>query len=488
MVSLASHESTLRLLIERLRWPVRVVRWKTAQQYAALMSKGSQQSRMARGVYFEWLNARELESEVISGLAVLQCMDAADLPEFSLVRNSISAPSILADEILQSLYGVGNIRGGWAKRHSGPPPASFEQAKYFRENITGHIPGHLSFRFRRIQAGTGFPLMRQWAFEWKSLMDATKSPHSSFPYYFLDHVEHRRGISGQFSLRQCDVYRSSFLRTIAYAVDRGMPMDLAQDIATETLLVNEDFVKLKTVERPAWLGDDPERCTREGASLEDECRDILRKAAAESISVVNLKSPVSRDVEKYGELRLSAVLATQDFTVVEDNPEAYFDREWWKLGDSSSLNHELPVRDVPDIDKPGRTGHCRPLTVEVWPAPNGFWHNDFFHTGIATPASYLCDPTPRVECHGTSLQFLSGTQSVGSWIVWNDQWSNVYPNEGHPRCGMLTTIAPSLIDEAATRYGLRLGWIAELRTWRSKNDYDNYEMSRRIIFFWDCPA
>ena len=40
MVPLVETESSLRMLVERLNWPVRLVRWQIARQLGALLSSG----------------------------------------------------------------------------------------------------------------------------------------------------------------------------------------------------------------------------------------------------------------------------------------------------------------------------------------------------------------------------------------------------------------------------------------------------------------
>jgi hypothetical protein len=483
MVSLATRESTLRMLVERLRWPVRMVRWRAAQEYASLIAN-RRQRKAALGVYLDWLANRQLENEVISGLAVLQCLEEGDLPDFGAVSSNINAPSVLADVVLQTLYGRGKTRGDWERRHSGAAPPSFKPDTYFTDHKTAHIPGHLSHQFESLERCTGFPLIRQWAFEWTQLTNITKSPTSDFPYFFVDISEHRRGINGQFSQRQCDVYRSAFLRTIAFAVERGMPMTFAEQLSTETVAVNVDFVKLKPTMRPTWLRNFPERCVLPDVSLEVECRNILAGATANGLFAANLKVPISLDVEKYGELRLSAVLATPDFDVIEDDSDAYFWRDLWEVGETTSFNRVLPKTVPEDSSKPGKTGSCRLLTLEVWPLPSGFWHNDYFHTGVSVPAPHLASPTPSVECSARSLKFLSAGKLLGEWVVWHDHWSTIYPDAGHPRCGMMTTIEPTTVANAEAAQNLKLGWIAELKTWRAKNDYDKLELARSISFFW----
>jgi hypothetical protein len=484
MVSLATHESTLRMLIERVRWPVRMVRWRTAQEYASLIASKSQR-KAALGVYFEWLAARQLESEVISGLAILQCLEERDLPDYGAVNKSINASSVLADVVLQSLYGLGKAHSGWESRYSGDAPPSFEPDRYFTDHKLAQIPGHLSHALERLEQRTGVPLMKQWAFEWKGLMDATQSPASGFPYFFLDNVDYKNGINGQFSQRQCDIYRSAFLRTIAFAVQKGMPRTFAAGLSTETISVNNDFVKLQPVARPNWLNDFPERCVAPAASLESECRRIIAVANSNGVFAANLKIPISWQVEKYGELQLNAVLATPDFQILEDDADVYRRRDLWMLGELASFNCLLPEKSPSELTHPGRVGICQPLTLEVWPYPSGFWHNDYFQRGISMPAPYLANPLPSVVCHMHSLEIQSAGKALGEWAVWHDHWSTLYPDSGNPRCGMITTVDRDAVTAAEANQNLKLGWIAELKVWRAKTYYEKLELSRKICFFWD---
>src|SRR6266446_6476031 len=134
MVSLASADvSTMRMLIERVRWPVRMVRWRAAKEFGALLSSDAH-SKNARDVYLDWISTREFESEVVSALAVLLCTKDDGLPSFGAVSGYLSRPSILADMMLQFIYGKGKTKGCWENAHSGPVPDSFRSEIYFENH------------------------------------------------------------------------------------------------------------------------------------------------------------------------------------------------------------------------------------------------------------------------------------------------------------------------------------------------------------------
>jgi hypothetical protein len=140
MASVASSiDSTLLVLLERLNWPVRMVRLVTAREYAALLASPVY-GKKAAAAYLRWLARRELESQVATGLAVLLCTAKEGLPSFLDVRKAIRQPSIITDMLLQHIYGFGNIKGEWSAAHSGVAPEDFDPDKYFEDHKTMYVP------------------------------------------------------------------------------------------------------------------------------------------------------------------------------------------------------------------------------------------------------------------------------------------------------------------------------------------------------------
>jgi hypothetical protein len=207
-------EHVMRVLLERLNWPVRFVRWRAAKEYADLLS--SPQRKVATRVYLDWLKNRKLESEVVSGLSILLGMEPGSLPRAEEVKANIHKSSILADFLFQRVYH--KVLGGWVTANSGAAPRDYEPDKYFDEHKGQFVPLLLYNEFKRLEEDHGLPFIQQWAYEWRKVMNETGSPHSSFPYHFMDAAKSRAGIVGQFSQAQCSVYRSAYLRTLSFAV------------------------------------------------------------------------------------------------------------------------------------------------------------------------------------------------------------------------------------------------------------------------------
>jgi hypothetical protein len=487
MASVAhSHtESTLRMLLERLNWPVRFTRWLAAREFGELLASSTYNKR-ATAAYLKWLEARQFESQVASGLAVLFCTPERGVPLFSDVCAHINRPSIIADVMLQHIYGFGRRREGWQNAHSGLAPASFKPGIYFDDHKGAHIPRIFVDYVETLERNTGFPFMQQWGYEWRSLMDATGSPHSGFPYYFIGSRLQRSGIMGQFSQTQCDVYRSAYLRTLAFAVSRGMSLGDAVYRSLLCLPLNRDLSELRPIQRPRWLRDIPEQCCEPNSALEPLVRELIdTRNGQESMRPVHLAIPIRASLYEFADLSVSAIMVTDDF-VPDPNDEHYFDQHTgWILPDRISFRGEMPEKDPAHFRFRGQEGWSLPICLSLWPDPAGFWHNDYFSLGLALPATYNFPRIPVIECADGSIHVDAGSERVGRSSIWHDHWTPLYPPGGNTRCGLLTEMRMLELEQSLTNYDMKLGWVVQLRLWTRKTDYGEYELTERREFFRD---
>lgn len=489
MASVASShtDSTLRMLLERLTWPVRFTRWLAAREFGELLASGTYNKR-ATATYLKWLEARQFESQVASGLAVLYCTPEAGLPSFSDVCAHINRPSIIADVMLQHVYGFGRTKRGWQNAHSGLAPTSFKPGIYFDDNKGAQVPQIFVNYIRNLERDTGFPFMQQWAYEWQKLMDATGSPYSDFPYYFIPSRLQRSGIMGQFSQTQCDVYRSAYLRTLAFAVSQGMSLGDAIFRASLCIPLNRELSRLRPIERPAWLGNIPEQCCAPNSPLERLARELINATKArDGVRLVNLTTPINASLYEFGDLSISAVLVSEDF-VPDPNDKNYFDQHTgWQLPDTISFRGEMPKKDPEDSGTRGLQGWVLPICLSLWPQPSGFWHNDYFSLGLALPATYNFPRAPTIECGDERIRVESGGMCVASLSIWHDQWTPLYPPGGNTRCGALTEMREFELEQSRDHYDAQLGWVVQLRLWSRKTDYGEFELNVRREFFRDSP-
>lgn len=487
MASVASSlDSTLRILLERLNWPVRMVRMVTAREYAKLLSS-SVHGKAATKAFLHWLSLRRFESEIATGLAVLLCTSDKDLPPFKDVCAAIHRPSIIVDMLLQHIYGIGHRQDEWRAAHSGLAPDDFVPSKYFEDHKTQNVPFLFSNQIKRLESRYWFPFSRQWAFEWQKLMDRGGIPHSDFPHHFVGNLA-RSGIVGQFELAQSDVMRSAYLRMLACAVSEGaMTAQQTGFYAMDCLPINRSLFRIMPVDRPAWLASIPEECCAEGASLEAGTRKLIAaNANGSKMRFVSLLTPIKASLYEFGDLTVSAVLASEDF-MPPDMDEPYFSPGVrWPLPDAIAFEGKLDEEDTARYLVEGQAGRCLPTCLDVFPMPYGYWLSDYLVAGYALPASYLFPTPPDVACDEAGISVYAYSSIVAKLSIWHDQWTPLYAQDGgNTRCGVLTEMDKSALEQASERHGLRLGWVAQLRLWSRKTDYGEYELSTRREFFFD---
>ena len=75
-------DPTIPILLERLLWPVPRVRWEAARALARLIRQNNVE---ATRVLLDWISSRELESEAVLGLDIIELstlVHISNLPNF----------------------------------------------------------------------------------------------------------------------------------------------------------------------------------------------------------------------------------------------------------------------------------------------------------------------------------------------------------------------------------------------------------------------
>jgi hypothetical protein len=204
------------------------------------------------------------------------------------------------------------------------------------------------------------------------------------------------------------------------------------------------------------------------------------------LRLVNLLTPINAGLFEFGELTISALMATDDF-IPPEVEEPYFKRvAVWLLPDSISVEGRLDEEDPQRFITIGKYGRCLPVCLDVFPIPYGYWLADYLSAGLALPASYLFKEPPEVVCGEAGIDVRNGHEPVGKLSVWHDHWTPLYAKDGGlTRCGILSEMRTSDLESALDEFGLRLGWVVQLRLWNRAKDYGEFELSTRREFFFD---
>tara|TARA_R110002012_G_scaffold137042_3_gene291519 strand:- start:54212 stop:55672 length:1461 start_codon:yes stop_codon:yes gene_type:complete len=471
----------IKLLIERLSWPVKLARWRAARGVRELLHSDRWHDETT-ALLLEWIETRQFESEVETALSVLLVTDASKRPSFDEVVERIQLSSFLSDLLLERMYGPGFIHAGW-KWDAADPPTEFVPDRYFVSHKTQDVPRILSMHFERLEEKHGAPFMRQWAFEWKRVQERSSAPYSDYPYYFGDASLARVGLHPQCMTQQSEVLRSAYQRTLGHAVVFwGMPLRDATFYVTHTLLVLPGLFEVDPTGAPAWLGTFATDCCNEQADLE-----CLAKAAiaasngAGEGSLLSVTVPTPREIAEFGEVSLRSFFVSDDFqhragVVLPEVKEFVIPDAFGLIGDIRPL-------DTADWKSAAQAGSVIPATFKALPALLGTWHDEYFSSGLRVPCSYCFNGPTKLDADRGGLKVLRAGSVVARTTFWQDAWTPINLPIGGTRVGVATYISPEELTAALAKMELKLAWEVRITIYDPETNWDKLGKKERSAFF-----
>lgn len=480
MVPLAnSGPIALAFLFKRLKWPVPMVRWRAAKEVRNLLNSAA--TRAAATVQLlDSLENSVCESEVCSLLSIIFLTASEARPKRAAVISHIKYPSLLGDILLERTYGKGKGMGGWLRTHAGAAPSDFEAGSYFEKYSTAHVPPILGNNLMRLQRVSGFPFRLQWGFEWKMLRDRLGTHFTEYPHYFGNVLDARSGIMGQFWQRMRDVYLSAYLRTLAYAVcEWGLPQNIAEGYCLDIVDGVAGIFEIEPGVRPTWLFDFPERLCKPDADFGAIARECFEASRQHGMVAVSIDTPIAASVQKYARLQMTTHLITADYEVpvgqflYEKMPPLMIDRTFEVKG----APPEIKLDEASSAGSNG--GNEAAVCICLFPIPFGCWQGDYFSLGLTIPAPYVVGDM-QINCTAEGIDLISHDNKLGSTTrIWNDGWTPPHPKGGSTRCGVVTMVDASRLEEARVRLERRLALFVRLRVWDREEDYGDYVESER---------
>ena len=469
----------LSFLLERLKWPVPMARWRTAKEIRNLLSDPVTRSS-ATDALLEYLDQCNTESEVCEVLTIVFLTLPDGRPLREVLKSRIHCPSILADIILERTYGQGQGIARWHQAHSGQAPADFEGGSYFEEHKTAHVPPILMNNLKKLELASGYHFLQHWAYEWKTLRDKLGTHYTRYPYYFDNISNARSGIIGQYWQRMREIYLSAYLRTIAYAVSElRMPRRIAERYCLDIVHGIAGLFNLEPGARPVWLSDFPERLCVHDADFKPIVRELVQAARAEGMMLVSLDTPIASSVQKYANLTLSAHLITPDYELPDD-AFLYEKILLMLVAGTFELKGPPPEITIQEARTEGKKGEEVAVCSSLFPMPFGCWQGDYMKFKI--PAPYTV-PNTEIRSTNESIDCIASDEKVVSkTLIWNDNWTPLYPRGGSSRCGTATMIDQELLTEAMERLERKLAFFIRLRIWDRDKEYGDYSESERTFF------
>ena len=466
-------EPALSMLLERLLWPVPRIRWEVSRSLAHLIREGNDNA--ARSL-LDWISTRQLESEAVLGICIIEAFDLGVFFDFAEVSNAVRAPSHLSDWLLKSNFkdshGLSPLR--YAISPSEPAPLEREMESWFDQYRNWAVPRIFSITLEFLEESTGFRFSKQWRHEWRCLQATHARPSADYPFYFSHGNRSRRG---QFEHGQRELYVSAYLRTLAYASLRGViSYAEAEQHSMLGLTMNRGLADLQPVQRPDWVRN---LQSRSSAGTHELARELWANANAGTGSCevpIFLRALDANDSE-FMEYELNMAVVPSGYT----KAEIALDRLDWLVV------NESPGRMMGIVGR-GGGGVCslaieRPLALSqfIFMENMGRAHVDMvMEVRLASPDVFRLIASIRCDQNEICLETANGVFS--RWIHWYSDWEPTTFPELKSTVGSITTVSKESLDKLQLSKGMEIKPMATVRRTTRSMPYHDYEVDTEV--FW----
>lgn len=431
--------------------------------------------------FLSWISALDLESEVLEALCVLVLAGDSKVMALGALRSAIRCPSILSDIFISEAFGTPILINSWAKSHSGEAPTLYSANDIADELSKGQIvPSILATRLRALEARSGKPMMKQWAYEFDRLL-AKLGPQADGHWSYFSGDDRQRAV-GQFIGRRGHLARSAYLRTLALAFDRWeMPEEIAHSEAMYATPVDFSFLRMLPGDAPLWAMPFHQAQPRSIKEWEELLSAVARGTFQKEDSRQQLLhlNASARCSERY---QADAEVITLLFSGEPLPVEEVFRIHDWLPGHiyierDSDWQFAVNGRE-PDAIFPLNDGiNVLPALLPIVGRFVGYFHSDLIGRMPYLPANYSRNiaMVARPRIGGADLQFEE--KSVGEFRYWNWRWSPTHDKALGTHCSVSVTLSDDCISQL-----LKVPKMQCSRVWRAtvlsrESDYGEWQES-----------
>lgn len=466
----------IRILIARLGWPSTSARWWCMQELAARLGEPAARAETETSL-LQLLRSRKLEAEVVEALCIfwMAVQRHGYSPAVELAE-SILKPSLLSDLLVESC-GLSIQTGDAGLKEV---PENFEIPDDF-DGVQGvDLPRMFRTSMNRLEVCTGFPFVRQMAFEWTENRAAyPDAPYQGDPWHFTRPLG--KGFVGQLSARAALRAISAYLRTLAVAEQFwNMPPELADEKALLALPVHPTLALLRP-RRPEWF---PAATDFDGNAVEVEAafRALLARveAAHPGDELIAFNSPVVMTMERCVELSLVRWSQAADSNIDDADLAAHLESFWTR--EQSLLSVAEEPLSTTTIVVPPTLEQMMDDDCKAWPLAGtldfdrmGYLQHDLYPARLFFPTLAGLHEVEITPSDG-QLEVKVGEQVIADFCYWSAGWGAVRPRLLSGNCGTALVSRGVAYREA---FGpefepLRAFYLWRVRTLSRDNTYDEF--------------
>jgi hypothetical protein len=471
-------EQGLSWLLARLTWPSIMVRERASTELATLLLH-PHLGDATRDALLRWIAEQRLES--VAALGLLPFLRARaqsqtySIPLAELV-NALRAPSILAWLLLNEAGSRHSLPFEAACRHAETAPSGFTPDPFFAKYVRYFLPPSYADLVRSLEAREGLSLYRQWTFEWQCLLKdlglvPTRDEVDEW-YRYLPGKEHYLGVD----TRLAEVYRSAFLRALAWAATQGAAPGVVQLLAAHACPVDLDLWAVAPQPRPTWwprisqptgqIDTTPAEIWQQVEALWEEYRTGIQGSTIAAASGAVYHQEIMYDLEILGLFQACRGPATPELAAIAAWYRGAGARDTaltllrpsllrWSGAIADRSPEEVLGRfaDWDVLPAAGPAAHYGAVPRwQMWRIAREFW----------LPAPYLARAPLTVTCEARAIAVRDRDGEIGRWRDWTDGLQETTV-EGLPlKSGQSLSISIDAIEQFARQRKMTFCWLCQL--------------------------
>jgi hypothetical protein len=464
-------------LFSRLSSPVPVTKLLVCNHLATVLT--SQDTRaIAQEALIKGLREARFESEVAELLAVPLIAGDSSL-DVDALRAAIEFPSVLSDSILSLIGGRNFLVKAWMTAHSGPAPRFHSPKSLDILRKAQIIPPFVGYRLAELEQDSGLPLLRQWCFEFDSLAQRSEEEGSShFSHFSSGDREHK---VGQFVSIDSHRARSAYLRTLAMASEQwGMPTEIAKDFAEAVRPIDPKMRGFVPTKAPDWTDELVPKDNMSDEEWEERIRGTICGRSSETDGrILHADFLVAERKHWAAELELVTVFS---------------DRDDVKAEEVFSRHHELPghwsykVADKFTFKTAAEGlsgGRFVPAAIPISDDYLGLFYCEVMSRLPYLPRRFGRTGELRTRSSSSQIEILSGSETIGSVVYWNRDWSPTHLRYLKPNCGVATIASAQFVTEMEEYSRKKLLTFWHLKRIERQMDYgpwDTKELLGEVVY------
>ncbi|WAS91936.1 hypothetical protein [Nannocystis punicea] len=461
---------SLRLLLDRLDCPSRMVQERAASSVAALLAADETREETSTAL-LDWHAAEALEARSCMLLLVLLLARSAhgisDETCMAIVRPDDLIPSLGLNVLLREFGAEGQLYAElleYRKRHSGQPTAGFSRIADFNEIVDAHL-APIFRQWAKEWDDEGMPFSLQWEWEAAALAEQVGLALAAKDIY------HFRGSfkipTLPISDRVSCLLRSAYLRALHWCIDEhGLGVDRAEFQTFRIAPMADPMLwAVRPSVRPAWWPAYPGK-----SGGKERLGEVVGKTVSEYLEGAD---PIGEEVLLFAagpvgaDPRVSVQLIIQAF--LQSAQGALRPTVEELVGMPRVICRPIPSR----LTVPGSyitfTEYSRqlgdwlvaPLVWTLQPETQDWLMPGRQSRGLHVPAAWLFAGSPSINTAVDRVTLTLGDESIGHYRFWHDELcERSFPGAGSRVGGELFVrrqwLAPHISSGAALCWSVTL--------------------------------